>query len=93
MSERRCPHCGVVLDPELPEITPCPRCKVLLRPKNPYQTPMLIALLLTLIIYFASFGISIYSKSGLVIGSAFGLAFLSGLWLIIMMFKYFKYGD
>lgn len=54
---------------------------------------MLIALPLTVLIYFASFGISIYSKSGLVIGSAFGLAFLSGLWLIIMMFKYFKYGD
>lgn len=89
---RLCPYCEWAIEPDAPEVTECPRCRNIIRPANPYQKQLVITIIITVTLYFAAFGFSMFSEDPYQIAVPFVFAFLSGIWLIVVMAKFFKSG-
>jgi len=92
LQPRLCPYCEWELAPDAPEVTECPRCRNIIRPANPYQAKLTIAIIITVSLYFVAFGFSMFSEDPYQIAVPFVFAFLSGIWLIVVMAKFFKSG-
>jgi uncharacterized paraquat-inducible protein A len=89
---RLCPYCEEEIAPDAPEVTECPRCHNILRPTNPYQSRFILAILITVALYFIAFGFTMFSENPYQIAIPFLFAFISGIWLIFVMAKFFKAG-
>ncbi len=89
---RRCPYCGSMLDEEAPETVECPTCRNIIRPPNPYARRFIFSALITAVLYLVAMGTMLVSDTGAWIFVIFGLATLSGVYLLYVMYHFFKAG-
>ncbi|MFN4032152.1 MAG: hypothetical protein ACK4ME_00795 [Fimbriimonadales bacterium] len=88
---RRCPYCHAPLPSEDPE-QECSTCRNIVRPPNPHAKRFAWVALLTAVLYFIAMFSMIAGDTGWWIGVIFGAATLSGVYLIITMYHFFKAG-
>ncbi|MFN7015748.1 MAG: hypothetical protein ACK4P5_01090 [Fimbriimonadales bacterium] len=87
----RCPYC----QEELPSDAvgqECPRCRNIVRPPNPHAQRFAWMMLLTATLYLIAMFSMLGSDTGWWVFLIFGVATLSGVYLIITMYHYFKAG-
>lgn len=89
---RRCPHCGSAIDPDAPETVECPTCRNIIRPRNPYARRFGVSALITAVLYFTAMFSMLLGDTGWWIFVIFGLATLSGVHLLYVMYHFFKAG-
>ncbi len=87
----RCPYCQAPLPSEAPE-QECPTCHNIVRPSNPHAKRFAWMALITATLYFIAMFSMIAGDTGWWIGVIFGLATLSGIYLMITMYHFFKAG-
>lgn len=89
---RTCPYCEGEIAADAPDVTECPHCRNIVRPTNPYQAKLTITIVVTVALYFIAFGFTMFSEDPYQIAIPFVLAFFSGIYLIVVMAKFFKSG-
>lgn len=93
--ERRCPYCGAELPPPESDETPsveCPTCHNIVRPPNPHARRFAWVALLTAVLYFIAMFSMIVGDTSRWIFLIFGLATASGVYLIYVMYHFFRAG-
>ncbi len=88
---RRCPYCGAELPTEAPE-QECPVCKNIVRLPNPYARRFAWMALITATLYFIAMFTMLGGDTGWWVFLVFGVATLSGIYLMITMYHFFKVG-
>lgn len=90
---RRCPYCGSPLsESDESRATECPTCRNIVRPSNPYSKRFAGVALLTALLYFTAMFSMIAGDTGMWVFLIFGLAALSGIYLLYVMYRFFKAG-
>ncbi len=90
--ERRCPHCGARIEPDAPETTECPVCRNIIRPANPDAKRLVRVALITVVLYFVAMFSMLIDDTGIWIAVIFGIAFVSGVYLLYVLMRFFKMG-
>lgn len=88
---RRCPYCQTPLPSDEPE-QECPTCHNIVRPPNPHAKRFAWMALITATLYFIAMFSMIAGDTGWWIAVIFGVATLSGIYLMITMYHFFKAG-
>jgi hypothetical protein len=91
LSKRTCPHCGSPLDEDAPETTECPVCRNVVRPPNPYAKRLYLTMAITALLYFALLFSLLFADNARWLILNFALAFLSGTYLLYVMYQYFRH--
>jgi len=90
---RRCPYCGSLLsESDASRATECPTCRNIVRPPNPHSRRFAGVALLTALLYFTAMFSMIAGDTGMGVFIIFGLATLSGIYLLYVMYHFFKAG-
>jgi len=87
---RTCPHCGAKLDADAPDTTECPVCRNVVRPPNPYAKRLYWTMALTVLLYFILLFSLLFADNAAWLIAVFALAFLSGTYLLYVMYLYFR---
>lgn len=90
---RTCPHCGAALDENAPETTECPVCRNPVRPPNPYARRLYLTMAITAMLYFALLFSLLFADNTRWLVGIFTVAFLSGVYLLYVMYRYFRWGS
>lgn len=93
--KRTCPYCGSPLpdsESDAPQSVECPTCRNIVRPPNPYAKRFAVMAGVTAVLYFIAMFSMILGDSGIWIFVTFGLATFSGVYLIYVMYHFFKLG-
>ncbi|MCS7300762.1 MAG: hypothetical protein NZ556_04325 [Fimbriimonadales bacterium] len=88
---RRCPYCNATLPTDVPE-QECPVCKNIVRPPNPHARRFAWVALITATLYLIAMFSMLGGDTGAWVFAIFGIATLSGVYLIITMYHFFKAG-
>jgi len=89
---RACPHCGAELDENAPDTTECPVCRNLVRPPNPHAKRLYLTMAITALLYFVLLFSLLFADNARWLFAVFTLAFLSGVYLLYVMYHYFRWG-
>ncbi len=89
---RRCPYCGAELDADAPETTECPVCHNTVRPPNPHSRQLFITMGVTALLYFVLLFSLLFADNARWLIGVFVLAFVSGVYLLYVMYRYFRWG-
>ncbi len=87
---RICPYCGATLDADAPETTECPVCRNTIRPPNPHAKRLYLMMALTALLYFILLFSLLFAENAPWLIGVFALAFLSGIYLLYVMYHYFR---
>ncbi len=88
---RKCPYCRAELPSDAPE-QECPVCHNIVRPPNPHARRFAWVALITATLYMVAMFSMLARDTGWWIGVIFGAATLSGIYLMITMYHFFKAG-
>lgn len=88
---RQCPYCKAELPTDAPE-QECPVCKNIVRPPNPHARRFGWMALTTATLYFIAMFSTIAGDTGWWVPVIFGIATLSGVYLMVTMYHFFKAG-
>jgi len=88
---RRCPYCNAELPIDAPE-QECPVCYNIVRPPNPHARRFAWVALITATLYLVAMFSMLGSDRGWWVFAIFGVATLSGVYLLITMYHFFKAG-
>ena len=88
---RKCPYCRADLPSDAPE-QKCPVCHNIVRPPNPHARRFAWVALITATLYLVAMFSMLARDTGWWIGVIFGAATLSGIYLMITMYHFFKAG-
>jgi hypothetical protein len=86
---RRCPYCNAELPSDAPE-QECPVCRNIVRPPNPHARRFAWVALITATLYLIAMFSMLGGDTGWWVFLIFGVAAISGVYLMITMYHFFK---
>lgn len=89
---RKCPYCGAELPSDAPE-QECPVCHSIVRPPNRHARRFAWMALITATLYLIAMFSMLTRDTGRWIAIIFGVATLSGIYLMYTMYHFFKEGS
>ena len=80
------------MDENAPDTTECPVCRNLVRPPNPHAKRLYLTMAITALLYFVLLFSLLFADNARWLFAVFTLAFLSGVYLLYVMYHYFRWG-
>lgn len=88
---RRCPYCNTELPTDATE-QECPVCRNIVRPPNPHARRFAWTALITATLYLIAMFSMLGGDTGWWVFLIFGVAVISGVYLMITMYHFFRAG-
>jgi uncharacterized paraquat-inducible protein A len=85
-----CPHCGAELGEDIAAGAECPVCRNVIRPPNPFMRRLYWMMAITALLYFMLLFSLLFAENARWLIGVFALAFLSGAYLLYVMYRAFR---